>query len=263
MIIEAREDVVTLRGKLSRNEWQNIKAAANHLLNNHSHGIIIDCAHIELATQAGIETFVDARLDIEAQGARIMLSSVPRDVLEAMRSVPGASSQLPVARSVEEARASLRLMNGKRTATGPDRAVILVPLLAPGDADFGVEIACRIAPRDRAAIHLLYIVPVPRALPIGTPLGDLSAVIDAELTRGEKRVRQQGLRVQRNIEQTRSVTETILRSAERVSAQKVVLGLQAIGESDEECLFEIVTTLLREGPCEIVVARAALGKAET
>src|SRR5437588_9246379 len=91
MIIEARGDVVTLRGRLARNQWQNIKAAANHLLENHPHGIILDCSHIEAATEQGIETFVDARLDIEAQGARIMLAGVPRFVLEGMRAVPGAS----------------------------------------------------------------------------------------------------------------------------------------------------------------------------
>src|SRR5438105_798543 len=127
MIIEARGDVVTLRGKLARNQWQNIKAAANHLLENHPHGIIIDCSHIEAATQEGIETFVDARLDIEAQGARIMLAGVPPFVLDGMRAVPGASSQLPVAHSVEEARASLVLMRGKKLPPVVGRTSILVP----------------------------------------------------------------------------------------------------------------------------------------
>src|SRR5438270_859606 len=125
MIIEARGDVVTLRGNLTRNQWLNIKAAANHLLREHPHGIIIDCGHIESVTEEGIDTFIDARRDIEAQGARIMLASVPTYVLEAMRSVPGASSQLPVARSVEEARSSLLLMYGKtRQVTNGQLAIL-------------------------------------------------------------------------------------------------------------------------------------------
>src|SRR5262245_60961124 len=163
MIIEAREDVVTLRGKLSRNEWQNIKAAANHLLHNHPHGIIIDCTHLELATQEGIETFIDARRDIEAQGARIILCNVPRAVLDAMRSVPGASSQLPVARGAEEARSSFRLLHGKLLPTSSGQATFLVPLLSPGDAEIAIPLACKIAPRERTVIHMMYVVPVPRA----------------------------------------------------------------------------------------------------
>jgi anti-anti-sigma regulatory factor/nucleotide-binding universal stress UspA family protein len=259
MIIEAREDVVTLRGKLSRNEWQNIKAAANHLLHNHPHGIIIDCSHIELPTQEGIETFIDARRDIEAQGARIILCNVPRDVLDAMRSVPGASSQLPVARGADEARSAFRLLHGKSSLTTAGHTSILVPFLGPGDAEIAVPLACRLAPRERALIHLLYVVPVPRALPLGAPLGDLECLVEAELTRGEAIVRQKNIPVRRHIEQTRLISDAILNSARRLDAPVIVLGLRDLGESDQTEREETLLTLLRQAPSEVVIARAARG----
>lgn len=256
MIIEAREDVVTLRGKLSRNEWQNIKAAANHLLHNHPHGIIIDCSHIELPTQEGIETFIDARRDIEAQGARIILCNVPRDVLDAMRSVPGASSQLPVAQSAEEARSSFRLLHGKSPLANAGQTAVLVPLLGPGDAEIAVPLACRLSPRERALIHLLYVVPVPRALPLGAPLGELEGVIEAELARAEAIVRQRNIPVYRHIEQTRLVSDAILNGARRLNAPVIVLGLHDLGD-DGVGREETVLTLLRQATCEIVIARSA------
>jgi anti-anti-sigma regulatory factor/nucleotide-binding universal stress UspA family protein len=257
MIIEAREDVVTLRGKLSRNEWQNIKAAANHLLHNHPYGIIIDCSHIELPTQEGIETFIDARRDIEALGARIILCNVPRDVLDAMRSVPGASSQLPVARGADEARSAFRLLHAKSPLATAGRSAILVPLLGPGDAEIAVPLACRLAPRERALIHLLYVVPVPRALPLGAPLGELECVIEAELARAETIVRQRNIPVYRHIEQTRLLSDAILNGARRLCAPVIVLGLRDLGEEDESGREETVLTLLRQATCEVVIARSA------
>jgi len=259
MIIEAREDVVTLRGKLSRNEWQNIKAAANHLLHNHPHGIIIDCSHIELPTQEGIETFIDARRDIEAQGARIILCNVPRDVLDAMRAVPGASSQLPVARGADEARSSFRLLHGKSPLVHAGHTTILVPLFGPGDAEIAVPLACRLAPRERSLIHLLYVVPVPRALPLGAPLGDDECIVEGELNRGEAIARQKNIPVRRHIEQTRLISDAILNSARRLGAPVIVLGLRDLDENDALEREETVMTLLRQAPCEVVIARPCPG----
>jgi anti-anti-sigma regulatory factor/nucleotide-binding universal stress UspA family protein len=257
MIIEARGDVVTLRGNLTRNQWLNIKAAANHLLREHPHGIIIDCGHVESVTEEGIDTFVDARRDIEARGARIMLADVPPYVLEAMRGVPGASSQLPVARNVEEARSSLLLTYGKTPQIANGQIAVLVPLFGPGDAEVGVRLGSRIAARGRAVLHLLYVVPVPRALPLGTPLGESGATAQSELSAGEAIARQANLVAVRHIQQTRSLSEAILQSARSVPADVIAIGLRDLAEREELGWEEMVLTLLRQAPCEVIIARGA------
>jgi anti-anti-sigma regulatory factor len=258
MIIEARGDVVTLRGILSRNEWQNVKAAANHLLHHyHAPGIIIDCKHIDRATEEGIDTFIDARRDIEAQGARIMLCHVPPEVLQAMRSVPGARSQLPVADTIEDARASFRLMHGTAPKASAGVASILVPLFGDGDAEIGVDLACRIAPRDSARIHMLYVVTVPRALPIGTPLGENAAIAERELARGEAIARKRHVATTRQIEQTRSIGDAIMQTAQRLGVAMIVVGLRELPVSDERGQEELVMDLLHRPPCQVVISRAA------
>ena len=109
MIIETRGDVVRLSGSLHKNQWMSIRAAANLLLHEHPQGIIVDCAGLEDISEDGARTFLEAMRDIEAARARIIVASLPENVLTVIKTVPGVRSQLPIAASVEEARASLQM----------------------------------------------------------------------------------------------------------------------------------------------------------
>src|SRR5215470_1559686 len=109
MIVTSSDDVVRLSGALVKNQWLTIKAAANLLLQSHPQGIIIDCGELTHVSEDGAKTFLDAIKDIQAAGARMVVCNLPPEVLQVIRSVPGVRSQLPIANSVDEARASLRL----------------------------------------------------------------------------------------------------------------------------------------------------------
>src|SRR5947209_19925430 len=111
MIIETKDDVVRLSGSLARNQWMTIKAAANLLLTNHPEGIIVDCSHLEGISEDGAKTFLEATRDIEATKSPILVVSLPQQVLAVCKTVPGVRSQLPIADTIEEARASLRMAN--------------------------------------------------------------------------------------------------------------------------------------------------------
>ena len=138
MIIEAREDVVTLRGNLLENMWPAIQAATNLLLKQHPAGIIIDCGHLETASGAGVQTFVDAMNYIQKQGKRVLLADVPEEIMQVLREVPVDGSQLPVAKTIEEARHSLELQGIQPTEpeVKPEK-VILVPLMEMLDWEHG------------------------------------------------------------------------------------------------------------------------------
>ena len=109
MIIETRGDVVYLSGSLHKNQWMSIRAAANLLLHDHPQGIIVDCAGLENISEDGARTFLEAMRDIESARARILVASLPQKVLTVIKTVPGVRSQLPIAASVEAARASLKV----------------------------------------------------------------------------------------------------------------------------------------------------------
>ena len=113
MIIEAREDTVTLRGAITSNIWPAIQASAALLLENHPTGIIIDCSPLTRITPKGAETFTDAARYIQEQNARIVVAGLAPELLEIGKAVPGVRSQLPVCDTVDEARASLSLEEGE------------------------------------------------------------------------------------------------------------------------------------------------------
>src|SRR5437879_2535309 len=109
MIVTGKNDIVQLSGALHKNQWLTIKATARLLLQQHSQGILIDCSELTEVSEEGTKTFLEAMRDIQGEGARIVLVNLPDNVLQVMRCVPGVRSQLPIAKSEEEARASLRV----------------------------------------------------------------------------------------------------------------------------------------------------------
>ena len=150
MIIETKDDVVRLSGSLTRNQWMTIKAAVNLLLTNRPEGIIVDCSHLDSISEAGAKTFLEAMRDIEAMKARIIVVRLPEQVLAVCKTVPGVRSQLPLADSIEEARASLRMMNRpgvreKRVSAKDENAKrsesILVPIVANMELSYGAAVA--------------------------------------------------------------------------------------------------------------------------
>ena len=125
MIIETRGHVVHLSGSLHKNQWMSIRAAANLLLHDHPQGIIVDCAGLENISEDGARTFLEAMRDIESARARIIVASLPQNVLTVIKTVPGVRSQLPIAASVEAARASLKVQR-----RAPDPAPQPMPIEA-------------------------------------------------------------------------------------------------------------------------------------
>ena len=135
MIIEAREDVVKLEGRLDKNLWPTIQAAANLLLRHHLEGIIVDGGALTGCSPEGAKTFRDAMDYIERYRARIVVCALPENVMGCIRATPGVRSRLPVTETLEEARASLKLSGPGGVRAGGGQSApqnILVPLLAPG-----------------------------------------------------------------------------------------------------------------------------------
>src|SRR5256885_3955815 len=173
MIVATKDDCVHLSGSLVKNQWLFIKAAAVDLITNHPQGIVIDCSELEHISEEGAKTFLDAMRDIQAAGARMIVSGLPEPILQVIRSVPGVRSQLPIAKTVEDARASLRLSGGAQSAeskSGFTVGGIVVPLLPGIDVGYAVELAARLAKETRIPIHLVYLLEVARTLALDTPL---------------------------------------------------------------------------------------------
>jgi len=266
MIIEQKDDVVRLSGSLTRNQWMTIKAAANLLLTNHPEGIIVDCSHLESISEDGAKTFLEAMRDIEAAKSRILVVSLPSQVLKVCKTVPGVRSQLPIADSIEEARASLRMANrpgllrDKKPESGdPSRRVttLLVPIVANMELTYGAELAARLSRGSKADIRLVYFMEVPRTLPLNAPLVEEEQNAQKMLREAVESAKQEGAAASEHVERVRDAGEGILAAAKTYQVDMLVLGATSEpleGEQHEE-FHLLVDTLIHRAPCQVIIGR--------
>jgi hypothetical protein len=252
MIVEARRDVVTLRGPLTENQWPTIQAAARMLLEEHPLGIVIDCSLLTEVTEEGAKTFLDAIRYIQKYDARIIVAGLPESALAVIRSVRAVISQLPAAPTVEDARSSLGLAD--LSAGTVSKGLKILAVLLVGDWERASQIACQIADRRRDEVHLVDLIKVPRSVPLATPLPEQEAMARRKLDDSERTARNCKLTVVRHVERVRSVAEGMQRMLSTLSPGSLVL---CVGKEDEEAheIMQVVNNLLSDPPCEMILVR--------
>ncbi|MCS6950965.1 MAG: universal stress protein [Armatimonadota bacterium] len=253
MIVEARNDTVNLLGALTRNHWQTIKAAANLLLKRHPAGIIINCAGITECTEEGAETFADAQSYIQKHGARIVLCDIPEHVMEVLRRVPGVRSQLPLACTMAQARASLGLPSTYETAEASTEKIVLLPVWEGMNAQYAAKHALHVARDEHAVLHIVYILLVPQKLALTTPMPEQEEKAHRTLTELEEMAKRARVKVEKRVERCRDLARGVVTAAEQEKASQLVLG---ITPGDAASANGFLSTVLQKAPCEVMVVRA-------
>ncbi len=253
MIVEARQDTVNLLGALTRNHWLTIKAAANLLLKRNPAGIIINCAGITECTEEGAETFADAQAYIQKHGARIVLCDIPEHVMEVLRRVPGVRSQLPVACTMAQARASLGLPSTYESAEVGAEKVVLLPVWQGLDAEYAAQHALHMTRDQHAVLHIVYILVVPQKLALTTPMPEEEQAAQSTLTRLEEMAKRARVKVEKRVERCRDLARGIVMAAEQEHASQLILG---VTPGDPATANGLLTTVLQKAPCEVLVVRA-------
>jgi len=252
MIIEARRDVITLRGSLTDNQWPAIQAAAKIMLEEYPRGIIIDCSHLTEITEAGARTFLDAMRWIQRCDAKIIVAGLPESALQVIRQVRAVASQLPTAPTVEDARLSLGLE--ELAAKAPGKGLNIIAVLLIGDWQEAADVACRVADRRRDEIHFFDLIKVPRNLPLATPLPEAEAVARRKLEEAERKARQYKLNVVKRVERVRSAAEGVPKIIRDVNPAVVVICVSQVDEEGHE-IVQTMPTLLADPPCTIIYVR--------
>lgn len=263
MVIETKEDVVKLSGSLHKNQWITIKAAANLLLLEHPEGIIVDCSHLNDISGDGAKTFLEAMRDIESAHSRIIVANLPEQVFAVCRSIPGVRSQLPIASSVEEARASLKA--AARNAQKPFSAqndtrkgsLILVPLLEQIDLSYGVQLAGRLAVSGKSEIRLIYLMEIARTLPLNAPLMEAENNAAQALEQAKLLATNTTATVSEHIERVRDAFDGILHAAKTYQSDTIVIGVSEEPGQEEkaEVVERLIQMLIKRAPCEVVIGR--------
>lgn len=280
MIIEARDDVLTLSGSLDKNLWPSIESAAGLLLRLHPRGILIDASGLTNITSEGAKTFLDAMAYIDRYRARIVLCRVPEGAMEVIRNIPGVRSQVPVSATCEEARTSLELAaaarerlsrTGRRAASADGKPRnVLIPLLngygSPKEAvALGLMLGTVSVATDpgegrgrvpvRPNITLSYILQVPRTMPLNAPSPEEEEVARALLQSAQDALSAMDISAQTDVARTRDIDEEIIAQSLRTKADLIVITLPESSEQLDSASEEFVASLLSRAPCEVVLRR--------
>lgn len=130
---------------------------------------------------------------------------------------------------------------------------ILVPTVGEPYSERGVELACRLGDEQEAEILLVYVIEVPRTMPLSIPLAEAENRANAALERAESIVKLRGLPSQRLIQRARLAGEEIARIARDRDVDMIVLGISPEQGLRREFLGRTSDIVLRHSPCEVII----------
>lgn len=130
---------------------------------------------------------------------------------------------------------------------------ILVPTVGLPYAERGVELACRLGAEQGAEILLIYVVEVPRTMPLGIPLPDAEQGGNQALDRASSIVKLHGLPSQRILQRARLAGEEIARIARERDVDMIILGIRSEPGLRDAILGRTSDIILRHSPCEVVI----------
>jgi APA family basic amino acid/polyamine antiporter len=137
---------------------------------------------------------------------------------------------------------------------GADFRRLLVPMKLGDIGEEMVATAVAIAKERGAAVEALYVVPMPRELPLDAPLpGDLAERAHASLEEARALGADNGVEVATETVRARSIGHAIVEEAERRDADLIVLGSSPRWRRQSRFFSPTVDHVLRNAPCEVLV----------
>jgi len=130
---------------------------------------------------------------------------------------------------------------------------ILVPAKGASYSDRAVELACRLGQEQEAEIVLVYVIEVPLALPLGTPLERDEATAQEALERSSQIVQLHGLRPRPMVKRDRDVARGVLGVANDQAVDLVVLGVNPRRIAAGDSMGKSIEAILKKSGIEVIV----------
>jgi nucleotide-binding universal stress UspA family protein len=146
----------------------------------------------------------------------------------------------PVSAEVAKARRSLDVAR-----------VILVATIKADYSERAVELACRLAQEQRAEVLLVYVIEVPRTLPLGAPLEEAEQEAKAALETAKAVVALHNLPVSSLVQRAREAGDGIITAAKDHRADLIVVGIGP-HRGGRHLWGGTSETLLHRAPCEVI-----------
>ncbi len=136
--------------------------------------------------------------------------------------------------------------------------MILVPTTGSIYSQRGVELACRLAEEQGASIALVYVIEVPRTLPLDAPMDAVEQEAKDALDTARQVVLMHNLTVLTIVQRARAAGDGIIAAANDHHADLIVTGLGAKGEHSHTGWGRTADTLLHRAPCEVIFDRVPM-----
>jgi len=130
---------------------------------------------------------------------------------------------------------------------------ILVPSKGTSYSDRAVELACRLGQEQEAEIVLVYVIEVPLALPLGTPLEGDEVKAREALERSRQIVQLHGLKSVPTVRRDRDVAHGVLGVANDLAADLVVLGINPRRITAGDSMGKSIETIFKKSGIEVIV----------
>jgi hypothetical protein len=269
MIVESYEDVIYLSGALRDNFWDTVHTAISLTLKRHSSGVIIDCSQITECTPQGAETFRDVLSFIQEHDARVICIGVPNNVMEVLKSTPDVRSQLPLAGSLDEARRSLDLLppvaarpktkRELRNGGTEARPKIVLYLTGDGRDQQGLAAAKRMADGLKAEVIPVFVIVVPRELPLQAPMKECEVIALRAISGAGKFFKEHHVPYRVVLERGRDVATALESVITENKAGNLLIPLSADpNRVDEE--LKLIKTALSKVSAQVAFIRGKLEK---
>lgn len=159
-----------------------------------------------------------------------------------------------------------RNRRGNRPRAGSQAAQFLpkwrkvaVPAIGAPYSERGIRAACRLAKGDdEVDIRLIYVMEVPRALAMATPLPGEEALAEQFLSEGREQAMQRGVAVGTDVIRGREAVETLLRYLKQNEYDLVVLGSRA--DEVRGLPLSITREIFRRAPCPVLIDHIGAGE---
>jgi len=263
MIVESYEDRIILSGALRSNFWDTIHTAISLALKTSPQGVIIDCSQITEATPEGADTFRDIMEFLRNHDARVIVAAVPEVLLTVLKTVPEVRSQLPIADTVESARASLMRLHDdeddygkkKKKADRPVSGKYLVVLFGQASDEYTLQIACEHAQASQSGLVLMHPIIVPLALPLQSPLEEEETAGANALELGKSICISRSVPCELVLERGRDVASIIAETLSESTATQVFVPI-ACDEDDQGATGKLVRSVMQKIKSPVLFVRA-------
>ena len=143
----------------------------------------------------------------------------------------------------------------------PEWRKVAVPAIGAPYSERAIRTACRLAgAHGEVDIRLIYVMEVPRALAMATPLPGEEALAEQFLSQGREQAMQRGVPVGTDVIRGRESVETLLKYLKQNEYDLVILGSRA--DEVRGLPLSITREIFRRAPCAVLLDHMGAGEPE-